>query len=177
MTEFTLEMVFEMEASSKYGVINSQQLQNILVMERQRRFDKLLVNELVNEFGSNGFVSFAQFRKIWLYLGQIRAPFETYATKGVLSKKKFARFLTDQLDCFIHKITINSLLAFYKNQLTFDVCVHALKYLSQLQLEYCLQTQYITFDGYRQLVRGTPTLQLSTPFDDAPPSYEEAIGL
>ena len=166
-----------MEASSKYGLINSHQLQNILVMERQRRFDKLLVNELVNEFGSDGFVSFAQFRTMWRYLGQIRTQFETYATKGVLSKKKISRFLSDQLDSFIHKITINSLNTFYNNQLTFDVCVHALKNLSQLQqLGYCLQSQYITFDSYRQLVRGTPTLH-TAPFRDAPPSYEEATGL
>ena len=169
---FTLEMVFELEAK-KGGLINSEQLHNILRMERQKRFDPMLVDDLVDDFGSNGFVNFDQFRQIWLHLQTIRDDFEQYAIRGVLSPKKFARFLTNQLGTYIHKITINSLINFYKSQLTFDVCVHALKHLSKLKNEYCLQTMYITFDYYCELVKRIS--KPSAPFLDDPPSYDEVM--
>ena len=173
--DFTVQKVFELEARSKTGLINSLQLRNILVMERQKRFDALLVIDLVEEFGSNGFVNLSQFQRIWLYLQQIRVPFETYAKRGVLSEKKFARFLVDQLDTFINKITIESLVNFYRGELTFDVCVHALRSLTQLKQHYCLQRSFVTFDFYRDYVNRS--VSPSAPYLDNPPSYEEAISM
>ena len=169
---FTLEMVFELQAA-KCDIINSEQLQKILVMERGKRFDRMLVNDLVDDFGSNGFVNFDQFCQIWFHLQTIRDEFEQYAKRGLLSPKKFARFLIEQLGSYIHKITIDSLIHFYKNQLTFDVCVHALKHLANLKNEYCLQTMYITFDYYCELVKRPA--KPSAPFLDEPPSYDEVM--
>ena len=178
MTEqnsFTVQEVFELEARSRTGLINSLQLRNILVMERQKRFDALLVIDLVEEFGSNGFVDLSQFQQIWSYLQQIRLSFERYARRGVLSESKLARFLVDQLDTSINTITIDSLVNFYRGELTFDVAVHALRSLTQLKQHYCLQRSHVTFDFYRDYVNRS--VSPSAPYLDNPPSYEEAISM
>ena len=171
MPEYTLEKIFQTEAL-KSERINSIQLRNLLRMERNKCFDQMLVNELVEEFGSNGFVNYEQFCQLWMYLRVLREPFEYYARDGVLSEKKFAKFLVNQLDSYIHKTTIKSMVHFYRGNLTFDVCVHALKQLAGLQPKYCLQRNYITFDEYRQLLhRVKPT----APCEDNPPSYDEVM--
>merc|ERR1712179_494971 len=131
MPEYTLETIFQTQAD-KTGLVNSAKLRNLLIMEERKRFDKMLVDELVTEFGTNETVNYAQFCQIWGYLKQIRPTFERYAHNGVLSGRKFAMFLADQLNTSINNETIRTLVQFYAEKLTFDVCVHALKHLEEL---------------------------------------------
>ena len=172
MSEYTLKMIFNLEAD-KCGVINTAQLRNLLIMEKQKRFDQMLINDLVDEFGSNGFVDYDQFRRLWLYLGSVREPFEYYARDGELSERKFGKLLANQLDTYIHKITVKSMVNFYKGRLTFDACVHALKHLGKVK-NYCLQSNYITLEDYRQLVH-TQSVQPTAPLEDNLPSYDEVM--
>ena len=171
MPEYTIETIFQSQAD-KTGLVNSAKLRNLLIMEGRKRFDKMLVNELIDEFGMEGHVNYDQFCQIWQYLRQIRSTFERYARSGVLSKREFSMVLSDQLNTRINNTTVETLVRFYAETLTFDVCVHALKHLESLQYSCCLKTNCITFEFYRQhVLDGKPT----APFEDKPPSYDEVM--
>ena len=173
MPKFTLENVFKLEAYSIHHSIDASQLRNLLVMEGQKHFDKLLVADLVNEFGTDGLVNFIQFSRIWIYLQKIREPFELYHKNGLLSPTKFAKFLEIRLQTRINKNTICSLLTYYQSDLTFDVCVHALRRLTELTVIYDLSETPIPYSFYKKIVQLPMTP--SAPYIDLPPSYEEAV--
>ena len=173
MPQFTLENVFKLEACSIHHSIDASQLRNLLVMEGQKHFDKLLVADLVDEFGAGGLVNFIQFSRIWIYLQKIREPFELYHKNGLVSPKKFAKFLEIRLQTRLNKGTICSLLTYYQSELTFDVCVHALRRLSELSEIYDLSETAIPYSFYKKIVH--LPVEPSAPYIDQPPSYEEAV--
>ena len=177
MRVIQLWKVFEMKGKVDTDSLDADQIRDILIMENDKKFDKIICQELTERFGSKFYdgvyrVSYRQFRLLWEDLGKIRVIFDKYKRDGVMNKRKFKKILEILLDQNLDAKFVEELVIFYNNQITFDAFYHANRHLRRLSAEKRLST--LSFrDYYNQVFYKEPSAPLIT--DDLPPSYEEAI--
>ena len=127
-----MRTVVDIFATANKPWINSRELQKLL-RHGLHKFNIQLVEELVADFGKNGFVNLEGFKKIWKVLIKFRSVFDRYAAGSLLSVIEFRRLLEDYFEAQLDDRFYSYLLHFYNNRISFDVVVHVIKHLLKLE--------------------------------------------
>ena len=127
-----MSTVCDVFASVNKPWINSTELQKLLTHCRGE-FNIQLVEELVADFGKNGFVNRQSFIQIWKVLKKFRTVFDRYAQSNLLNAVSFRRLLENYFETEFDDRFYRYLLHFYSNRITFDVFVHVIKHLEKLE--------------------------------------------
>ena len=116
--------------SSLADEIDSVQLQQLLQNKDGKYFDQQLCDELVDIHGDGGNINYGDFKYIWETLQERRAQFERLARgRSELTKEEFRQLLGNVAGQYIPSSFLKRLTAFYKNQISFDVVVHAIHHI------------------------------------------------
>ena len=179
----SLWKIFGLKAKSENDSLDGEQIRDLLIMENNKKFDKIICMELVETFGSlfsDGIygVDYEQFVELWQDLGKFRFIFDKYSENGILSNRDFWKILEIGLHQSIEKEFMKDLVKFYRGKITFDAFYHANQHLREMVENQSAVSSHskfkLTFDDFHNqifiLKPSAPSIQ-----EDLPPSYDEAM--
>ena len=125
----SLEEIFLKQAENLNSRIDCIQLRQLLRLKNGKRFDSQLCEELVIHFGYSGTIDFNDFDAIWSSLRKKRQEFEQFSYRGQLCTASFQMLLEQIIHRQLPSEFIRKLVDFYRQQITFDVFVHAVHHI------------------------------------------------
>lgn len=151
----SLEQIFKREAVSLKNSIDSTQLQQLLWIENgsgHKLADTKLCDELVDHYGSAGVINFDNFKAIWSDLKNMRSQFDKFANMGMLPSDAFKIVLEQVAGQRIKSSFIKKIQKFYKNQITFDLFIHAVHHVRVMSDKFNLHKTANLMDEFMKSV-------------------------
>ena len=129
----SLERVFLNQARSLDDTLDGVQLQRLLKNRDGKHFDQKLCDELIDHFGESGLINYNDFDCIWTNLQERRSQFERLSRgKSVLRPEAFRWLLENVAGQRMTTPFLKQIMRFYKNEISFDVFVHAVHHIREL---------------------------------------------